>query len=80
MRLQNEQGRKGSPIIMMKNLDPKRLCNVTRLIEEDLHENLIVAKIITSAFKDETVLIHRIKHILSRERRRRKEDIIFFYE
>ena len=42
-----------------------RLCNDTRLIVEDLKENLIVAKIITSAFKDEIVLIPRIKHVLS---------------
>ena len=57
--------KKGSPIIMMRNLDPPRLCNGTRLIVEELQENLIVARIITSAFQDEIVLIPRIKHILS---------------
>ena len=55
----------GSPIVMMRNLDPPRLCNGTRLIVEALYQNLIVAKIIASTFQGEIVLIPRIKLILS---------------
>ena len=49
----------------MRNIDPPRLCNGTRLIVEDLYDNLIVAKIIASEFQGEIVLIPRIKVILS---------------
>ena len=57
--------KKGSPIMCMRNIDPPRLCNGTRLIVEDLYDNLIVAKIIASEFQGEIVLIPRIKVILS---------------
>lgn len=39
---------------MMRNLNLSRLCNSMQLIIEELHENLIVAKIITSALKDQS--------------------------
>ena len=52
--------KKGSPIILMRNLEPPRLCNGTRMIVEELHDNLIVAKINIGAFKDEIVMIPRI--------------------
>lgn len=57
--------KKGSPIICMRNMDPPRLCNGTRLIVEELYDNLIVAKIIASQFQGEVVFIPRLKIILS---------------
>ena len=58
--------KKGSiMMMMMRNLDPPRLCHGTRLIIEELHENLLAGKIITSAFKDEIVLTPRVKLMLS---------------
>ena len=44
----------------MRNLEPPRLCNGTRMIVEELHDNLIVAKINIGAFKDEIVMIPQI--------------------
>ncbi|XP_078251661.1 uncharacterized protein LOC144591268 isoform X1 [Rhinoraja longicauda] len=52
--------KKGSPIILMRNLAPPRLCNGTRMIVEQLHNNLIVAKITIGAFRNEIVMIPRI--------------------
>lgn len=57
--------KKGAPIICMRNIDPPRLCNGTRLIIEELYNNLIVAKIIASQFEGEIVLIPRLKMVLS---------------
>lgn len=54
----------GSSIMIMRNLDPSRLRNGTRLIDEKIYQNLIVAKIIVSAFGRETVFIPRTKLIL----------------
>ncbi|XP_059156649.1 uncharacterized protein LOC131941421 [Physella acuta] len=50
----------GSPITLLRNLDPPRLCNGTRLIIQALHNNLIVAKILIGQYQNETVLIPRI--------------------
>ncbi|XP_059168222.1 uncharacterized protein LOC131950184 [Physella acuta] len=50
----------GSPIALLRNLDPPRLCNGTRLIIQALHNNLIVAKILIGQYQNETVLIPRI--------------------
>ena len=57
--------KKGAPIMCMRNIDPPRLCNGTRLIIEELYDNLIVAKIIASQFQGEIVLIPRLKIVLS---------------
>ena len=48
------------PIMLMRNMDPPRLCNGTRLKILKLHSNVIEAKIIAGDFKGEEVFIPRI--------------------
>lgn len=55
----------GSPIILLRNLDPPRLCNGTRLCVKSMRNNLIEATIITGSHKGEVVFIPRIPLIPS---------------
>lgn len=52
--------KEGSIIIVLRNLDPPKLCNGSRLIITNLKTNLIEAKILKGKFKDEIVFIPRI--------------------
>ena len=50
----------GVPIMMLRNLNPPRLCNGTRLAVKHLRANLIEATILTGPFRGEDVLLPRI--------------------
>ncbi|XP_015185694.1 PREDICTED: ATP-dependent DNA helicase PIF1-like [Polistes dominula] len=50
----------GSPIILLRNLNPLRLCNNTRLVIKKLMKNVIEATILTGKFRGENILIPRI--------------------
>ncbi|XP_026477738.1 uncharacterized protein LOC113383704 [Ctenocephalides felis] len=55
----------GSPSILMRNLNPPKLCNGTRLVIKRITGNIIEATILTGKFKGEVVLLPRIPMIPS---------------
>ncbi|VDM71217.1 unnamed protein product, partial [Strongylus vulgaris] len=50
----------GSPIMLLRNIDPPKLCNETRLCVKNLMPNVIEATILTGKFEGEDVFIPRI--------------------
>lgn len=50
----------GAPVMLIRNIDPPRLCNGTRLVVKNLLRNVLQAKIITGCAKGEEVFIPRI--------------------
>lgn len=57
--------KKGSPIILLRNIQPPGLCNGTRLVIVDLLPDLIMAKITTGPLKGEITYIPKIPLIPS---------------
>lgn len=55
----------GVPVILMRNLDPPRLCNGTRLLIEKLYKNFVIAEILTGCSIGEKTFIPRIPIISS---------------
>lgn len=53
----------GVPIILLRNINPPRLCNGTRLAVKRMMENIIEATILNGNYKGEDVLLPRIPMI-----------------
>ncbi|KAJ8874818.1 hypothetical protein PR048_022707 [Dryococelus australis] len=53
----------GTPIMLLRNISPPNMCNVTRLLIKDLKENLIVATILTGPAAGQLANIPRIPMI-----------------
>ena len=51
--------------MLLRNLNPPKLCNRSRLIITNLQNNLIEAKILTGQYKGEEITIHKIPLIPS---------------
>lgn len=47
----------GVPIILLRTINPPRLCNGTRLTVKNMKNNIIEATIMTGIFKGESVLL-----------------------
>lgn len=52
--------RVGTPVMLLRNLKPPKLCNGTRLQVKALHRNIVEATILTGSSQGETVFIPRI--------------------
>ncbi|GFV41447.1 ATP-dependent DNA helicase [Trichonephila clavipes] len=53
----------GVPVILLRNINPPRLCDGTRLSVKKMMNNVIEATILTGKFKGEDVLLPRIPMI-----------------
>jgi ATP-dependent DNA helicase PIF1 len=53
----------GAPIILLRNTNPPRLCNGSRLLVKKMINNIIETTILNEKFKGEDVLLPRIPMI-----------------
>jgi ATP-dependent DNA helicase PIF1 len=56
----NLQLKVGSSVILLRNLNPPRLCNGTRLVIKKLMKNVIEAIILNGKFRGENIILPRI--------------------
>ncbi|XP_044591110.1 uncharacterized protein LOC123269434 [Cotesia glomerata] len=55
----------GAPVILLRNLNPSRLCNGTRLVVEKLMNNVIEAIILNGKCRGESIFLPQISIILT---------------